>query len=1225
MSIVATWDLQANYSPRSLAVFPAAQVAVVATHNPFDAAATVPVEGHALAIVYGTERGSVHYRSFGPPSRTARAGLASSSSRNAASTSSAAHQLQTPLGVAQGSGRRPSANLPRHLFPIDLSSGSVPGSIVVCLQLGGTAPQSPSVPVFLLLVDDNRGTSGSSQPGAYATYLATLSHGSFHVLSTQSSLPRMSCVQYSPTTGIVYAAGRHLQTLPWEQWETLVDDTNKHARGRSTMHSKRTVFSSSSLPSPGVRSGPDGMAFIAKNKVAVVAVGNAVYGVAGHDPRDLPSSEGPVKLLSFAQSSQVHPIICLDLLDQSLDPDWSLIFLASGRECAVLDVHYGPPDNARISSSEPRHGIVTLASPILAAATSLPWVAVLTSDGLISVRSPSCMAIPLRTVEVGTRPNDYFVLRTLLEETQTTPWIVALSYSGEGRVLQCQPDTEQDLADRLMRHAIDAFGANGFPRSELAEAVNASFTATSYVGPEASARARVLLKEYLEAVLGLSDFEGGGSSGWPTELSNGEGHHGSLAGGFSGHGVSPSVVSSASPATLLTGTALLCLVSSQLSPPNSSLANRAAKASAEKMGIVVDGTIAGATVLVCELVADKLLREASTALSLLPGSSSAPITRVHRQSQTGSHTDFVEAAIWLLRSCGKHERAIDVTYEKLQQQGQTGNEASARGYWSQIKYESYTATHLSDLWGAGKEIACDLVLKSPATYRLLENNPRLGLSVFTALHPQNQSQWRSMSARDNPLSHPNFPYQVVKLLKSINPAIPYDKDPSLPLEDQSLPLESGRALVVTYIESAIGIATGRPTEPDQFGTLPSNEDFEERVANFHDELSFQLLEGVIAERRDDDENGLDTDLGKHYRTKLRRLLRWPIAKIRAETFMDSLPSSFLEEKALVLGRLGRHEDALRILYIDLDSLELALEYCDHRHEVQKLQQNQARAQHPSTNMYSDEDLLESESLERDNAYLPLIRVALESDPKKGASVAIQILALRRSAIDRAAALRLLPVDVPVSAVARPFLIPALVDSESQVRRLTVVSALLRARYVRLQDELTNAQLKAQANVHVVPQLRNLNLGDPLHSTKAFRARTTTTASPTMPNVMIIKHFFPRHLVLQVKVTNEAGYSDRQGRALSDIAFVVAESSEEAIQPLLQVPIQTLPPAMTGSAWCVLSASPGRMDGSTAQLTCELCYTVQSVDASLAGGNGMGTGRTFVEELQDLEVHGAHFS
>lgn len=80
-----------------------------------------------------------------------------------------------------------------------------------------------------------------------------------------------------------------------------------------------------------------------------------------------------------------------------------------------------------------------MASPILAAGAVWPYVAVLTSDGLISVRSPSCMAIPLRTVEVGTRPNDYFVIRTLREEN----WMVAISYSGEGKVLQFQPDTRQ--------------------------------------------------------------------------------------------------------------------------------------------------------------------------------------------------------------------------------------------------------------------------------------------------------------------------------------------------------------------------------------------------------------------------------------------------------------------------------------------------------------------------------------------------------------------------------------------------------------------------------------------------------------------------------------------------------------------------------------------------------------------------------------------------------------
>jgi hypothetical protein len=1030
------------------------------------------------------------------------------------------------------------------------------------------------------------------------------------------------------------------------------------------------------LPSPGVRSGQDGLAITAGGRVAVVAVGNSFYAVAGQDAdeenttgstqeqQQLQQQQGGdscVKILSFTQSSQVHPVIVLDVQDDSLDADWSCLFLASGRECAVVDLYYGPPSTPRISCTAPRNGSVTLASPILAAATSWPWLVVLTSDGLISIRSPSCMAIPLRTVEVGTRPNDYFLLRTLGDNTASAhththtpgsaPLIVAVAYSGEAKVLQCQPDTAQDLADRLMRHAIDAFGANGFPRSELAEAVNASFTATSYVGPEATAHARSLLKQYLEAVLGLADFESGGKSGWPTELSGsalmgGGGHHGTFdeasITSFSGRGAPPTVLSSDSPAALLTGTALLCLVCSQLTPLNSSLACRAAKLCVEKMGVVVleggtggarritttsssSGDVSAAAVRVCELVADKLLREASSAFSLSSSASPAPISRVKRTSQANTITDFVEASVYLLRSCGQHALAIDVAYERLQQQGGPDGAATGRGFWSQIKYESYTATHLSELWCTGKDAGCRLVLRSPATHRLLENSPSLGLSVFTAMHPQNAAQWRSMLARDDPLAHPEYASQVVQLLKSINPAIPFDKERTVCYDGQNLPLESGRALAVAYLESAIGIATDRPTDDDEFDLLPPDESFEERIANFHDELSFLLLEGVISERRDDDQDDSDTDLGKIYRNKLRNLLRWPLAKLRPDHFLNTLPSSFLQEKALVLGRVGRHEDALRILYRDLHSLDLALEYCDDRHEQQKARQETIRARQQQSNLYNDQV-----QTEEDNAYLPLVRVALESeDTERGTAAAIQVLALRRGNIDRAAALRLLPQNVPVSAVARPFLIPALVDSESQCRRLTVVSALLRARYLRLKDNLTTAQLKAQANLHVVPQLRSLNLGDPLHSTNPFRARPSVTASTTMPDVMIVKHFFPRHLVIQAKVTTTSGLSDKQSRALSDIAFVVAESSEEAIQPLLQVPIQFLPPKMTGSAWCVLSAAPARMDGSTAQLTCELRYTVQAVDAASSMANPAATsgilGRTYVEELQDLEVHAAHFS
>jgi hypothetical protein len=133
----------------------------------------------------------------------------------------------------------------------------------------------------------------------------------------------------------------------------------------------------------------------------------------------------------------------------------------------------------------------------------------------------------------------------------------------------------------------------------------------------------------------------------------------------------------------------------------------------------------------------------------------------------------------------------------------------------------------------------------------------------------------------------------------------------------------------------------------------------------------------------------------------------------------------------------------------------------------------------------------------------------------------------------------------------------------------------------------------------------------------------------MPDVLIVKHFFPRHLVIQAKVTNSVGLNAKYARTLSDVAFVVAEASEDAIQPMMQVPIHVLPPKMTGCAWCVLSAATGRMEGPTAQLTCELRYTVQSVEVSSGMAMpvvpGVVSGRTYVEELQDLEVYASHFS
>ena len=222
----------------------------------------------------------------------------------------------------------------------------------------------------------------------------------------------------------------------------------------------------------------------------------------------------------------------------------------------------------------------------------------------------------------------------------------------------------------------------------------------------------------------------------------------------------------------------------------------------------------------------------------------------------------------------------------------------------------------------------------------------------------------------------------------------------------------------------------------------------------------------------------------------------------------------------------------------------------------------------------------------------------------------------------------------MSSLVRPFLIPAVVENESEVRRLTVASSLLRSRYIELKQKLTETQLKSQASLYSSPALQRLNLGAPLHSSKPMKARPVHAASPYFPNVTLIKHFFPRHLVIQAQVMNTSSTAmanQNDARTLANVAFVIAESSDEALVPTMELPLKTIPPGATGSVWCVLAASPQRFDGA-AFLTCELRFTVLEIDASTGtplnfskGVNATtGFGRTHVEELQDIEVRHTEF-
>jgi hypothetical protein len=1246
---------------------------------------------------------------------------------------------------------------------------------------GIVAAQDGESPVYLLLVDDNKGSSLSSiNPGAYAAHLMTLKHGAFGKLTSADalddpshkrmgsrgnlrfgeeqsttattssiSLPRMSCASYHCNSGYVYASGTGVFSLNATNVKAVLNGMSakdvsvrqsgfgKYSSSSASVGLRKQSTSSASvapphaiflkaancLPRPGARCSPtrNSMALACSGRVAIVAVSNSFYAVPacldtgvinGGDHHTALSVTGATaiilanvpnmdatKILAFGQSSQVHPVIAIEVVtsldgmpDSSLTTDdmtkflkpiTSLVFLASGRECTTLEI-ISSPDSLSVSTLgkgaatrlvttnikclPPKHGVCNFASPILAAAplastkggdtsrgtnrgslTSGQLLALLTVDGLVHIRSPFCLSVPLSSIEVGTRPNDFFSVLSLpssnSQRDNEKQNVLATSYGGEARIITCREESSQDFADRLLKMSIDAFGTNGFPRLELAEALGATFSATSYVGQDATALKRGLLMQYLEAVLGLADDVGffmgmgnctGGNIVSMVVSDEGQGLE-VMEPTFGSVQDQPSSVVALDPNTLLSCTALLCLVCFQLDSPNPSnatQANRAAKACSSAMGTVKpkDRSISKASMAVCDLVADRLLRDAAAAsFSLL--SSSASMSTATRPLQNSM--EFVEASLWLLRSCGYHEKALQVLEERMNTPalrnasvGMSSGVSSTAG-WSQIKFDSYFATHLGELWSSKDDTCCQLVLRSSATRDLISRNPTLGLSIFTTPHPQNEKEWRNMKPSDDPLDHPNLPYKVVELLKSITPQVgrheqflgdrsPLESPGSFAINSgasSTLPLHSGRALAVTYLESAIGIASGRPAQNDDSPFSNTSDDMNERVADMHDELSYLLLEGVISERGDGDDKAEDSPVGSIYRYKLRRLLSWENTKIRSERLLAALPSSFLREHALLLGRLGRHEDAIKIFYLDLGSIELALEYCDVRYERQQAQIEESK--------HRGEGVLESHN--RECSYLPLVRVALnsDSDSDRGLAAAIRVLSLRRNSIDKSAALQLLPKNVPFSAIARPFLIPAVVENQSQVRRLEIAEALLRCKYMRLKQKLTDAQLKSHASLYSVPALQKLHLGDPLHSSKPIKARPVHLASPHFPDVMLVKYFFRRHLVIQAQVTNTAA-----GQTLADLAFVIAESSDEALLPTMEVPLKTLPPHVTGSAWVVLTASPQRLE--TCFLTCELRYTVigdpsAGVNFMNVEANTRGAGKTYVEELQDVEVRHNEFN
>ncbi|KAJ7340060.1 Vam6/Vps39-like protein [Desmophyllum pertusum] len=158
---------------------------------------------------------------------------------------------------------------------------------------------------------------------------------------------------------------------------------------------------------------------------------------------------------------------------------------------------------------------------------------------------------------------------------------------------------------------------------------------------------------------------------------------------------------------------------------------------------------------------------------------------------------------------------------------------------------------------------------------------------------------------------------------------------------------------------------------------------------------------------------------------------------QAQHLLTHFPETFYHERALLLGRVGRHEEALAIYIHVLRDAKLAEEYC-HR--------NYNEGREGSKDVYV--------SLLR--MYLEPPKISGKENMKPSIVVALNVLQEHRQKISTAKALELLPSSIEVREVYK-FLLNVLKDKEKKRKDCQVLKSLLFAEHLQVQEQRMHYQ------------------------------------------------------------------------------------------------------------------------------------------------------------------------
>jgi hypothetical protein len=429
-----------------------------------------------------------------------------------------------------------------------------------------------------------------------------------------------------------------------------------------------------------------------------------------------------------------------------------------------------------------------------------------------------------------------------------------------------------------------------------------------------------------------------------------------------------------------------------------------------------------------------------------------------------------------------------------------------------------------------------------------------------------------------------------------------------------IPLSAKRGLAVAYLEAMIS------------NDLCS--------AEGHDELGRILIEGL------NEETALETDadsgLRRAYSHKLRSLLL-ESKLYDPQKMLAELPSGIgsSHEKALVLSRLGKHQDVLRLYVSEIQDVGMAEAYCARIYTaaVNRVAQAEAVAYKQGAVEEGDKlgeaggDLLgiaaalalgscgddEEESVidtllssnpeekrllqSARDVYLDLVRVYLDDDID-GASpdmnAVVSLLNRHFTRINPVKVLANLPPSTPL-AMLTPFLGKAMRHLESQRRTMQVKHGLLKVHFMNISHEVTRQHIEQLSDMAQVPALAKL--GSPRSSLPpiTLSEHTGTTGGGGGEGfehrVTCVRHMFESgHVVLQFEVTNQAEVT---GQNITGVLVRVVSSDDDLYSVETEIELPFLPFSSTGSCYVVLREKKQTIGAVHTSFSCDLFFDDRS--------------------------------